>query len=217
MQTIEYRTYDKANWAPGPWMDEPDKIQWPDDATSLPCLIVRNRMGALCGYVGVPAGHPWHGKDYDDIGRYDPKPEDYDPDWYPDVHGGLTFASGCSHGDPAKTICHVPGDGEPDDMWWLGFDCGHAGDLTNMAEDPAWRERWPHPDDVYRDVEYVRGEVGRLAKMAAQAAAPAGTRPKGGDCAAGSVRSTSDAVTRDSAAGAQTPPPQPHGDPNAKG
>jgi hypothetical protein len=43
--------------------------------------------------------------------------------------------------------------------------------------------------------------------------APAGTRPKGQDPERGLVRSTSDAVTRDSAAGAQ---PQP-GDPNAKG
>ena len=57
METIEYRTMDKSVWGPGPWQNEPDKRQWQDEATGLPCLIVRNSMGALCGYVGVSEGH----------------------------------------------------------------------------------------------------------------------------------------------------------------
>lgn len=48
----------------GPWQDEPDKAQWVDEATNLDCLMVRNPMGALCGYVGVPREHPWYGKGY---------------------------------------------------------------------------------------------------------------------------------------------------------
>jgi hypothetical protein len=35
--------------------------------------------GAVNGYVKIPAGHHWHGLDYDDIGV--------------DVHGGLTYGS----------------------------------------------------------------------------------------------------------------------------
>lgn len=64
MNTIEYTTIDKSTWGPGPWQDEPDKIQYVDEATGLPCLIVRNgkEIGALCGYVGVLPGHPLHGK-----------------------------------------------------------------------------------------------------------------------------------------------------------
>jgi hypothetical protein len=168
MNTIEYRTVDKSDWERGPWDDEADKKQWQDIATGLPCLLHRNGSGALCGYVGVPVGHPWHGKGYDDCGRFMPKPEGYDPDWYPDVHGGLTYADSCSHGDdPSSGICHIPADGEPDDVWWLGFDCAHAGDKSNMSYSADMRERWPHHDDVYRDQAYVEHECARLAAQAA--------------------------------------------------
>lgn len=168
METIEYRNViDKTGWERGEWDLEPDKVQWQDEATGLPCLIVRGPSGALCGYVGVPVGHPWHGADYDSCGRYSPKPEGYEPDWYPDVHGGLTYASGCNHpDDQARGICHVPGDGEPDDTWWLGFDCAHAGD--HCPKYSAYSTRWP--DDAYRDIDYVRGECQKLAKQAIEAA-----------------------------------------------
>ncbi len=167
METIEYHTIDKSDWERGPWDNEPDKKQWQDAETGLPCLIVRNGSGALCGYVGVPVGHPWHGLDYDSCGKYLPKPDGYDPDWYPDVHGGLTFAAGCGHGDdPSKGICHIPGAGEPDDVWWLGFDCAHAGDKTNMAYPLSHRERWPDRGGVYRDQAYVERECASLAKQA---------------------------------------------------
>jgi hypothetical protein len=43
---------DKRKWGPGPWMDEPDKIQYPDPETGLPCLAVRGPLGSWCGYVG---------------------------------------------------------------------------------------------------------------------------------------------------------------------
>lgn len=70
------------------------------------CLIRRTNIGIWCGYVAVPPGHPWHGKHYDAVDA--------------DVHGGLTYAEPCS-----GEICHVPQPGESDDVWWLGFDCGH--------------------------------------------------------------------------------------------
>lgn len=146
MQTLEYRTIDKAAWpARGEWDNEPDKVQWPDAATGLPCLIVRGPSGALCGYVGVPKGHPYHGKDYETCDV--------------DVHGGLTFADGCSHGaDESHGVCHVPGEGEPDDVWWLGFDTAHYGDMS-----PAYRSIWC--GGTYRTIAYVRAEVTRLAKQ----------------------------------------------------
>jgi hypothetical protein len=72
MKTIAYRTIDKSSWPRGAWDDEPDKKQWQDTATGLPCLIVRNGVGALCGYVGVPRWHPWHGRQYGDCVQPDP-------------------------------------------------------------------------------------------------------------------------------------------------
>lgn len=173
METLEYRTIDKSAWERGPWDDEPDKIQFADDSTGFPCLIVRNRHGALCGYVGVPSGHPWHGKGYDDCLLH-PVPEGggYDETAYPDVHGGLTFAGPCGHGDDESTgICHKPTPGASDDVWWLGFDCAHAWDYTGMKDAPEWRARFPRdPEDVYRDVDYVKSEVRKLASQAASVA-----------------------------------------------
>jgi hypothetical protein len=75
--------------------------------------VTSNRTGYRCGYVRIPPGHPWHGLDYDDVKTLD--------GCHPDVHGGLTFAEPDVH-------C---GKGGPDDAWWLGFDCAHAGDAPD--------------------------------------------------------------------------------------
>lgn len=65
MQTLRYTTVDKSTWGDGPWQSEPDKMQWQDEATGLPCLIVRGPVGALCGYVGIAPDHPAYGLSYD--------------------------------------------------------------------------------------------------------------------------------------------------------
>lgn len=159
----EWTTIDKANWGEGAWSHEADKYQWVDEATDLDCLIVRNHWGALCGYVGLPPAHPLHGLGYMDLDRLGAEPE---------VHGGLTFASACDE-DAAegKGICHIPEPGRPADVWWLGFDCGHAWDLA-----PGMRahERdlglppmptMPGPGETYRDVTFVRAECASLARQ----------------------------------------------------
>lgn len=149
MQTIEYRTIDKSTWGIGPWLDEPDKRQWMDEASGLPCLIKRGPSGALCGYVGLPPEHPLFGHDCDGIDV--------------DVHGGLTYAAPCAHGeDEASGICHRPGSGEPDNVHWLGFDCAHWTDLS-----PYFASLFPngHMGEIvtYRDLGYVTAEVTSLA------------------------------------------------------
>jgi hypothetical protein len=157
MLTYHHPELNKAGWenSPGPWVDEPDKAQWVDETTDLDCLIVRNGGGALCGYVGLPPGHPLHGVDYGD-------------ERMPalDVHGGLTFAALC-HESPLGEgygVCHRPEPGRPDAVWWLGFDAAHAGDLS-----PAYRS-YPFETDTYRDLEYVRGQCADLARQLARVA-----------------------------------------------
>src|SRR5947207_1159298 len=54
----------KSEWGPGEWQDEPDRLEW-RHTSGLPCLIVRNHMGSLCGYVGVPPAHPFYMRHYD--------------------------------------------------------------------------------------------------------------------------------------------------------
>lgn len=157
METIEYRgVVDKSDWGDGPWQSEPDKKQWRDAATGLPCLIVRNAhaTGALCGYVGVSANHPTYGKNYGDVDV--------------DCHGGLTFSDSCHHSaDPSRGICHIPGEGEPDDIWWLGFDCAHGGDVSPLIVQRLAKAGLPPipwiEQEEYRTFAYVESECAKLA------------------------------------------------------
>ena len=160
MKTKTYSTIDRAalGWPAGPWDGEPDKVQWPDEATGLPCLAVRNpRAGYWCGYVGVPPGHPLHGKDYSEV--------DFE------VHGGLTFADECTPGEnEAQGICHVPEPGEPDHVWWLGFDCAHAWDFSPQDRKLADERGYPFlimDGEQYRTLAYVQQECASLAAQIA--------------------------------------------------
>lgn len=143
---------DRTGWESGPWDQEPDRLEW--RAHGLPCLIVRSgRLNVLCGYVAVPPGHPSHGVYFREV--------------HARAHDGLTYSDSC-HG----RICHVPEAGEPPDVWWLGFDCGRAGDKAPGAPEPfpfyiSGGDDFPSSDGVYRDLAYVRGEVERLAEQLA--------------------------------------------------
>lgn len=150
---------DLTRWGKGPWENEPDKIQWVDEKTGLDCLIHRHpRSGHLCGYVGVAEGHPLFEKEYEHADV--------------DVHGGLTYSQFCEDTTcEDQGICHVPYEGRPEKVWWLGFDCAHFGDLQPSSKD-FWKD---YPEivrhferDKYRDVNYVKAEC---AKLAAQLAA----------------------------------------------
>jgi hypothetical protein len=140
-----------------PWENEPDRVEF--NHVGFPCLALRGPVGAWCGYVAVPPGHPMHTKPYNAVDVA--------------VHGGLTYAGVCQ-----GPICHKPEPGEPDDVWWLGFDCAHFGDLTpSMVK---LRQKMPeifgqfdhlHTNEVYRDLEYVKNEIRQLAEQLAQASA----------------------------------------------
>lgn len=150
-----WHTHDKSEWDHGPWTDEPDKVSWTDQATGRPCLIHRNGMGALCGYVAVDPGHPFHGQSYDQEKLYGV------------VHGDLTYASLCQEvDDESEGICHVPEPGAPDAVWWFGFDCAHAGDASPATAHVYRRygESPPFPDAEYRDIAFVVAECETLAK-----------------------------------------------------
>lgn len=139
----------KSQWGDGPWQQEPDRVEF--EHAGMPCVLHRGpTAGAWCGYVAVPPGHPAHGKEYDNVPS--------------EVHGGLTYAAKCF-----GCICHTPKPGEPEDIWWFGFDCAHAGDAC-----PAMNARLAsHRIDAirewetYRDIAYVRAETEALAEQLA--------------------------------------------------
>lgn len=159
METKTYKTIDRKDWPSGEWDKEPDKIQWQNEATGLPCLAVRHpSLGHWCGYVGVQRGHPDHTKDYDDVNA--------------DVHGGLTFAGACNpKEDEATAICHVPDPGEPKDVWWFGFDCAHHQDaspgMTKVMRQVGIADH-PFPGESYKTLDYVKNECAELAVQLAQ-------------------------------------------------
>lgn len=168
MKHQEWTFIDKSEWKRrGPWDSEPDKVQWRDETTGLPCLIVRNRLGTLCGYVGVSKDHPFYRVDYNKC----PKNEcaekycGHDPACVLRVHGGLTFSDVCQPVHPGEEsehrICHVVEDGEDDNVWWLGFDTGHYHDLVPGMSYGSW-------DGIYRDIAYVTSECADLAAQLAE-------------------------------------------------
>jgi hypothetical protein len=98
------------------------------------CMTKVSLMGIPCGYVGLDKSHPYYGKHYDDI-------QDIE------VHGGLTF-SGNLH--------EMPGD-----LWWLGFDCGHAFDLSWGLQPP-----WGFPKfESNKSDQFVEEQTKRLAEQ----------------------------------------------------
>lgn len=143
-------------WPAGPWDTEPDRLVWSFLAVpGMALLINRNRLGAWCGYVALPPGHVYYGREYGDVPV--------------DVHGGLTFADRCH-----ERICHAPKPGEPEEVWWLGFDCLHFLDTApGMLALRSWTgstggSGWdldlpPYVSDVYRDIGYAMHETEDLA------------------------------------------------------
>lgn len=141
---------DKSSWGPGEWQDEPDRKEWV--AHGFACLATRHQIfGNWCGYVGVPRGHRAYGKPFRDLDFH--------------VHGGLNYTERCQ-----GLICHVPAPGMPDDVWWLGFDCGHAYDRAPGSE-ALFRELGVGETvfdrmilrRVYRTLEYAVAECESLA------------------------------------------------------
>ena len=175
------RTVDRTSWGSGPWDDEPDRVDF--EAAGMSCLLARGPTGAWCGYVAVPPGHLLHGLDCseesevltDALERRKEQPIGKNPSFAimltclsgrikasPDiifiVHGGLTYANKCQ-----GVICHVPKPGRPADVWWFGFDCSHAGDIS-----PSHLSQWPpFEGDVYQTVEYAKAQTQNLAEQLA--------------------------------------------------
>lgn len=96
--------YDKKNWGPGEWQDEPDVLEF--EYKGYPCALHRNRRGFWCGYVFIPMDSPHAKEDYFDIDL--------------DVHGDITF------GEKATL--------RGKEYYSLGFDCAHSGDFIPSAK-----------------------------------------------------------------------------------
>lgn len=106
-------------------------------------------LGHLCGYVVLPPGHPWRGKETQEL-------------WGSSVHGGITFSG------------PMPEEGVE---WAVGFDCGHYGDAPDLdhmdAEWAAYYKRNPFRVDLGGRVWTPEGVAEELKKLAAEVEAAA--------------------------------------------
>jgi hypothetical protein len=150
VKSLDDRIEKRKKTAPvGPWTDEPNRVEFKH--AGLDCLLSRTAMGYWCGYVGLPRGHRFYGKSYDED-SVDVR-----------VHGGLTYAEECN-----GHVCHLTED--DDKLWWLGFDCAHYMDLSPLLHAGA------HAVSVaalfgnhghYWTLEEVQAETRRLAEQLA--------------------------------------------------
>lgn len=133
------RVVDRSGWTAGEWDNEPEnRVDFVH--VGFACFILRGPLGAWCGYVGVPSTHSLYGNT--------------DVDDKVDVHGGVTYTEKC-----AGAICHVPEPGMPDDVWWIGFDTAHYGDVVPV------NVHWAQRGETYKNIKYVTDEVKRLAEQ----------------------------------------------------
>ena len=140
------------------------------------CIVVRQRSyGHYCGYVALPEGHPFYGKNGNDYIKVENAKEIpignryiqafcLDPEklekgevtlgLFLQVHGGITY----SEYDLVFIDEECTGK-----VWWLGFDCDHCDDLAPFTDDPDWEM------GTYKDFDYVLQEVKSLAEQLFQA------------------------------------------------
>lgn len=112
------------------WRSEPNYAEYKDFGTFYDYKIIRNKdNGVLLGYVQLAHNHSLYGC--------------YDLDDYRKikVHGGVSFSGYIFKG------------------FYVGFDCGHAGDLQPMVVEIGLIP----PGDTYKNIQFVQKECLKLA------------------------------------------------------
>lgn len=159
-RTVPTYPMERSGWDAGPWDGEPDRETFAEECTGIACVLLRNKLGAWCGYVEVPPGHPWHGVDF---AAAKAAPEGI-PE--PDVHGGATFSS------PFRGDWMCVGELEQrsaDGSSWIGFDCSHGGDVVPgllAFKRRMWGDQG-NDFETYKTIDYAREETKKLARQVA--------------------------------------------------
>lgn len=183
-----------------PWETEPDSLDFVSDG--LPCAMRRGPLGQWCGYVGIGPDHPWFGLTHNTIIK--PTPDMLENRSLDDMGVMDVFCQGLSGRDPTQEIeialalrvhgsitwsGELPGGDEfMQQLFWYGFDCGHAFDLVPGLQGTMNKfiERFAgglpkdkqekvkkimhdaHLKSVYRDQQFVVSECQQLAAQLAR-------------------------------------------------
>lgn len=138
------------------------KIEQIFHSNGFKCVASINVMGVHCGYVGVPKDHVLYGVDC-----FSNQFRNYGLS----CHGGITYSGDANHLNL-----------EDDELWYIGFDCGHAYDerdfgaafkafsgmkeQTNMIlSEMLNRRHLNHSDWEVRTLDYVLDECKFLARQ----------------------------------------------------
>lgn len=146
----------------------------------LEAVVIMTDIGHMCGYVGVPEGHPLYGCGYDQPSNHLAAPSDDEsigkrgalslltmteermtsPELVFDVHGSLTFSGNGDGKYPLESS-----------LWWFGYDCAHSGDRPSDEYLNQLRDKYPNNPLMwgrlgeYRDLDYNIAECESLAKQ----------------------------------------------------
>jgi hypothetical protein len=173
---------EKSEWGPGSWQEEPDELDWVDEATGYKCLIKRHWTGCLNGYVGLSEGHPMYGKRYGDRIPLDDAPS---LPLNADSLGGIPLLLELMHDElhgadglaAIDVVFQVHGsvtftdfwEDQDNGLWYFGFDTGHCDDyqpgLIASTEKALGYTSPLRQYGTYRDLAYVQAECRSLAKQ----------------------------------------------------
>lgn len=174
-----------------PWRAEPDSADW--ESSGYQCFIRRGGLHSWCGYVAVPADHPWNGLDRDHRVtpihyRLDPMAGPMDvfvemldraKAWQESMkllpislalhaHGSVTWSGPVSGLGSSTRPDWIPIEHLTNE-WCFGFDCNHYLDVFPEIYEEYARRRDARGLDalfsnsVYRNQDYVMGVASRLA------------------------------------------------------
>lgn len=150
------------------------------------CIIVFTKNGVRNGYIGIPKSNKMYGVRYDEksplLRRKDNHPfngnymglfsflldednQTLNPSMYFSAHCGFTFSD---------YIDWDAGYNEKKDLWYFGFDCGHAGDKSDYQKAyeygligkkslDYYLQLDTIPNEEHRTLEYVENCLNILA------------------------------------------------------
>lgn len=132
----------KDSWPDGPWKNEIDTQFW-KHKSGFYCLIHRHPwMGHLCGYIGSKRRRDvWK---RNKVGRCDELV----------IHGGITFGPGDLNILP-KIM---------DNIWWIGFDCAHNGDIMPYSVTYSVNRKYTE-HDAYKNISFVKKQIYGLIRQ----------------------------------------------------
>jgi hypothetical protein len=96
-------------------------------------VLIMRGPASVNAYLGFREGHPWYGKEYEDI------------EGIVECHGGLTYSGKDERVWPAG-------------YWWIGWDYAHAGDVNFYDIDPVianLRANIRHPIWSFQEVAWT--------------------------------------------------------------